>query len=123
MLGGEFYKNMKKFEKDVANYLNKIELDWYYEHPVFLFDEKRRPRVWTPDFYLPKLKVHIEVCGSKDFDYDYRNEIYIKNNISVIFIHHYKSKNEWQKWFGMRIMEIEEERHNDVMKTVKRLMG
>jgi len=123
MVGKEFYNDMEKSEKDVASYLNELKLEWYYEQPVFLFDEKKRPRVWTPDFYLPDLKIHVEVCGSENFDYTYREGVFINNNVDVIFIHHYKSKNEWKKWFRMRILEIEEERHTKVMNIVKRLMG
>jgi len=35
-----------------------------YEHPVFVWDENQRPRVWNPDFNLIPFGVYIEVCGS-----------------------------------------------------------
>jgi hypothetical protein len=35
-------------EKQVADYLKELQLWWQYESPVFLKDEKERPRVWTP---------------------------------------------------------------------------
>ena len=59
---------MTKAEKDVSEHLNKLKIPWIYQHPIFVYDEKNRPRVWTPDFYLPELKIHIEVCGSQNFD-------------------------------------------------------
>jgi hypothetical protein len=36
--------------------------------------------------------LYIEVCGSKEFDYEYRKEIYEKNGIPVVFLHYYKRR-------------------------------
>lgn len=69
------YEKMTDPEREVADYLQNRDLWWVYEFPVFVYDEKKRPRVWTPDFYIPKLGLYIEVCGSKEFDYEYRKEI------------------------------------------------
>jgi hypothetical protein len=60
-------------------------MPWRYQSPVFVYDEKGRPRVWTPDFYTPKLGIYIEVCGSENFNYAYREKIYEKNSFPVIF--------------------------------------
>ena len=49
------YEGMTNAEKDVADCLHELGLWWWYEFPVFVYDEKERPRVWTPDFYIPKL--------------------------------------------------------------------
>jgi hypothetical protein len=48
------YSDMENSERQVANYLKKLDLWWIYEFPVFVYDEKSGPRVWTPDFYIPK---------------------------------------------------------------------
>ena len=122
MVGKEFYKDMKHSEKDVARYLNQLNLDWYYEHPVFIYDEKQRPRVWTPDFYLPNLKIHIEVCGSENFDYDYRKKNYEENNGNVVFVHHYKDHGEWKSWLKKQILDIEKHRHNRVMTIIEKIV-
>lgn len=66
------YEDMTRAEIQVANYLKQVDLWWVFEFPVFVYDENDRPRLWTPDFYIPKLGLYIEVCGSKDFDYEYR---------------------------------------------------
>jgi hypothetical protein len=112
------YESMTDSEKQVANYLREIDLWWVYEFPVFVYDEKNRPRVWTPDFYIPKLGMHIEVCGSEDFDYKYRDEIYRKNGYHVIFVHSYKEQKEWKKHLINKIIEIEKLRHSEVMKMI-----
>jgi len=122
MTGKEYYPDMKKSEKDVAKYLNKLGIDWYYEYPVFIYDDKDRPRVWTPDFYLPQLKVHLEVCGSDKFDYKYREKLYQDNDVSTIFIHHYKERSEWQKWLRTQLWELEEKRHKKIVDIVKKLL-
>lgn len=110
------YSDMEASEKKFANFLKKeLDLWWWYEYPVFIYDDKERPRVWTPDFYVPKLGMFFEVCGSKDFDYEYREKIYKKNGYQVIFVHMYKEKKMWKNYMLKRIMEIEEQRHAQVM--------
>ncbi len=110
------YDDMKESEKQVAGYLRELDLWWIYEFPVFVYDEKDRPRVWTPDFYIPKLGMYIEVCGSEDFNYEYRDKIYKKNGYYVVFVHLYKERKKWKHYLVKRIMEIEESRHAEVMK-------
>ena len=116
------YSGMTDLEKNFAEFL-KQELNfwWWYEYPVFVYDEKDRPRVWTPDFYIPKLGMFIEVCGSTDFDYEYREKIYKKNGHNVIFVQTYKEKSFWKNFLLKRILEIEEQRHQEVMKMLHSL--
>jgi hypothetical protein len=115
------YADMTDSELQVANYLRELDLWWVYESPVFVYDEKNRPRVWTPDFYIQKLGMYIEVCGSKDFDYDYRKRIYRENGYHVIFVHTYKEENEWKNHLVNKIKQIEEFRHSEVMKMINSL--
>lgn len=112
------YSDMKKSEKEVANYLKELGLYWIYESPVFVYDEKKRPRVWAPDFYIPSLGMYIEVCGSERFDYKYREGIYKENGYPVIFIHFYKKKEKWKIYLMRRIREIEENRHTEAMRRI-----
>lgn len=115
------YDDMKDSEKQVAEFLNELGLPWIYESPVFVYDEKGRPRVWTPDFYIPKLGIYIEVCGSKSFDYDYRKRIYDNNCIPVIYLHYYKEQEKWQVFIVKRIKEIEEQRQYEAMKLLDKI--
>ena len=112
------YDDMKDSERQVADYLQELDLWWWYEYPIFVYDEKDRPRVWTPDFYIPKLGMYIEVCGSEKFDYGYREKIYKKNGVNIIFIHFYKQQEKWKTYLVERIRESEEHRHSEVMKMV-----
>ena len=109
---------MNKSEKQVADFLSDIGLWWKYEHPIFIYDEKERPRVWTPDFYLPKMGIYIEVCGSEDFNYDYREGIYEKNDLKVIFVHQYKTE-KWQAFLLERIIQIENSRHQKILEIIE----
>ena len=115
------YADMTGAERQVAGYLANLGLYWIYQSPIFLYDEKKRPRVWTPDFYIPKLGIYVEVCGSKNFDYDYRKRIYDDNNIPVVYLHHYKEQEKWQVYIVKRIKEIEEQRHIDAMKILDKI--
>ena len=118
------YADMKHSEIKVAYYLKELGLHWIYESPVFVHDEKNRPRVWTPAFYIPKLGMYIEVCGwGKHINYEYKQKIYRKNGFYVIFVHFYKERKNWKrrKWKNYlvkKIKEIEELRHSEVMKMV-----
>jgi len=116
------YEDMTDSEKQVAKFLKKLRLWWIYEFPVFVYDKKKRPRVWTPDFYLPKLGMYVEVCGSEDFNYEYRNEIFAKNGYRVIFVHSYKEPKQWKKHLVRSIRKIEELRHSEIMKMVDSLI-
>jgi len=90
------YDKMTKSERKVADLLKKMGIKWRYEHPVFVWDENKRSRVWAPDFYLISLGIYIEVCGSENFDYSYRRRIFDRNGLNVIFLHLYKETNQWK---------------------------
>ena len=84
------YEKMTNAEKEVAALLKDLGIKWSYEQPVFVWDENKKPRVWAPDFYLIQFGIYIEVCGSSNFNYDYRRKIFDKNGYRVIFLHLYK---------------------------------
>ena len=115
------YEDMTDAEEKVANYLRELDLWWVYEFPVFVYDKKGRPRVWTPDFYIPKLGMYIEVCGKERDDYSFREEIYRKNGYHVIFVHLYKEPEKWKSYLVNKIKEIEDFRHSEVMKMIDSL--
>ena len=93
------YDKMTNAEREVANLLKKMGIKWTYEHPVFVWDENKRPRVWAPDFFLVHIGVYIEVCGSSEFDYEYRRNVFEKNGYNVIFLHLYKDSCRWKQHF------------------------
>ena len=39
------YDKMTNSEKEVAELLKDMGIKWSYEHPVFVWDENKRPRV------------------------------------------------------------------------------
>jgi len=117
------YDDMTKSEKQVADYLEQLRLWWIYQFPVFVYDEKNRPRVWTPDFFIPKLGMYIEVCGNWRFNYDYREKMYDKNGYSVVFVHVYKGSKVWKPFLVDRIKQIEESRHSKVMEVLQSLQS
>ena len=113
------YDKMTNSEREVAELLKDLGIKWSYEHPVFVWDENKRPRVWAPDFFLIPFGIYVEVCGSKSFDYDYRKKIFDKNGYKVIFLHLFKEKYKWEyhfinyleKFIGYRYYKL-----NDIMK-------
>ena len=90
------YDRMTNAEKEVANVLEELKIQWSFEQPIFVWDENKRPRVWAPDFFLKNFGIYIEVCGSTNFNYEYRKEIFNKNGHQVIFLHLFKSSDKWK---------------------------
>jgi len=44
----------------------------------------------------------------------YRDHTYKKNGYNVIFVHAYKHQKEWKKYLVKRIIEVDEQRHDEV---------
>jgi len=110
---------MTNAEREVADFLKEMEIKWSYEHPLFVWDEDKRPRVWAPDFYLMSFGIYIEVCGSKNFDYEYRRKIFGKNEIRVVFLHLFKDQDMWKKHFIKYLVKIILYRNKKMCKILK----
>ncbi len=88
---------MTSSEREVAEFLKKLDILWCYEKPVFIWDENKRPRFWALDFFLIPFGVYVEVCGSENFDYEYRKNVFDNNGYRVIFLHLYKETSKWKE--------------------------
>jgi len=93
------YGQMTRSEQEVAQFLKELGVFWSYEKPIYVWDNNERPRVWTPDFFLNQFSIYVEVCGSEDFDYEYRKTTYKENGYDVIFLHLYKESKRWKRHF------------------------
>lgn len=102
------FDDMTESEKAVAEFLAANGMWWNYEQPVFVRDEKGRPRVWSPDFYVPRLGIYVEVVGNNEANYSYREEIYRLNHIPIIFI--YPNQDGWHSYLLNQIAAIHEDR-------------
>lgn len=69
------------------NFMHGLMRGWWMKSPLLY------------STFLAPFGVYIEVCGSKNFDYDYRKTIYQKNGYNVIFLHLYKTSNKWKNHF------------------------
>lgn len=117
------FDKMSKPEKEVSKFLEDMGIWWKFEEHIYLKDDGDRPRIWTPDFFLPKLGMYVEVCGSDEFNYDYREKIYDKNICPVIFVHFYKEE-KWKRFLLHKILEIQEKRNkyaDNVIENAKKL--
>jgi hypothetical protein len=123
MSGKEYYHDMKKMKQIVAKFLNDMGFEWHSEHPVFVYDEKNRPRVWTPDFYIPSLQLYVEVCGSQTYDYSYREKILRKNQIQIVFLPLWKGNDEWKTILKKSVFKIEKNRHNKTMAIIDKFLS
>ena len=112
------YDKMTRSEKKVAELLKGLGIKWSYEKPVFVWDENKRPRVWAPDFYLIPFGIYLEICGSENFDYDYRRRIFDNNGYRVIFLHLYKETHKWIYHLNVyleKIMDYRTQKLNEVI--------
>ena len=113
---GSIYDKMTDTENEVAHYFKERNIRWVFHFPVFVKDDKKIPRLYAPDFYIPKLGLFIEVCGSEKFDYEYRKMIYEKNGVPVVFLHYYKNPTKWKSYLAKRVSEIEQQRETESKK-------
>jgi hypothetical protein len=112
-----FYEDMTIPEREVAAFLKELGLWWEFEHPIYVLDDKERPRLWTPDFYLPQFGVYIEVCGRKRQQYKFREKMYHKNNYRVIFLHYYKGEALWKRFLIDYIKDTQNNR-NEILNSI-----
>lgn len=65
-----------KGEEAIAEILTKYNIDFVYEHPLLIKEQKEgdgeKLRIWYPDFWLPKYSIIIEYFGLDD-DPHYHN--------------------------------------------------
>ena len=95
----EDWSKMTPAERDVAGYLDELGISYEFEYPVFVKDERDRPRLWTPDFYLTDIKIYIEIYESENSDFEYRKKMYAENKIGVIFLPLFKEDLIWKEHF------------------------
>jgi hypothetical protein len=112
------YEKMTNAEREVAVLLKEMGIKWTYEHPVFVWDENKRPRVWAPDFFLKQFGIYVEVCGSKDFDYEYRRKIFAANGHQIIFLHLYKKSDKWKFHLIKYLHLFTNDRYNKLVKVI-----
>jgi hypothetical protein len=60
--------NLKsKGEEAIAEVLKKYNIDFVYEYPLLIKEQKEgdgeKLRIWYPDFWLPKYSIIIEYFG------------------------------------------------------------
>ena len=112
------FDNMTSAEIKVSEYINQLGLWWQFEQPVFVFDDKQRPRVWTPDFYIPELGIYIEVKGNRNWNYEFREKVYELNRIPVIFVS--IQSQQWKQDLFTGIHAIHQSRWEKIKHTEKR---
>jgi len=47
-------------ERKVVEFLKKMNIEWTYEQPVFVWNDDGRSRVWAPAVYLAQLSMDQE---------------------------------------------------------------
>jgi hypothetical protein len=115
------YNKMTNAERKVADVLKEMGIEWRYEKPVFVWDDKNRSRVWTPDFYLISFGVYVEVCGSNEFNYEYSRKIFDVNGHLVIFLHLYKECYKWKDHFIFYLELFTKYRYNNLGKFIENI--
>jgi hypothetical protein len=109
------YDDMSEAERMVAAYINQLGFWWTYEQPVYVTAEKDRPRIFCPDFYIADVGVYVEVIGNKYLsDYNRRQEIYLRNQIPIIFIE--VNRYNWQDELRAEIYNIHQQRWEKILR-------
>ena len=56
-------------------------------------------RLWTSDFYLPDIKIYVEIYESESSDLEYKKNMYAENKLDVIFLQFFKKDLTWKENF------------------------
>ncbi|PQJ12851.1 hypothetical protein CJD36_003660 [Flavipsychrobacter stenotrophus] len=109
-MANSIYGSMTAAEKSVADYLKELGIFWDYEIPVYV-EEGGRPRLWSPDFFLPELGIYIEVAASGNIpSYTFREKIYNECKVSCIFVWPYRDTATWKKKLNKELIELHQYR-------------
>ncbi len=88
-----------KAEVQIARLLDREGIAFRYEHPLAVVDRKRT-RIWYPDFYLPEYGMIIEYFGMND-DPGYREraehkmQVYRETGIEGVFLTEESLRGDW----------------------------
>lgn len=77
-------KVLGTWERDFTRYLNESEVEWIRPGPLIWKDSSLQKRRYTPDFWLPKYQVYVEVKGYlSEYDEDKMERAATQNNTII----------------------------------------
>ena len=87
-------------ERRLAGLLDSYDIRYRYEQGV-LVEDKEKPKIWHPDFYLPEFSVYIEyfgLAGNQDYDLGIKRKkhIYSEMGLDVIPVYPWTFYDDWQ---------------------------
>ena len=104
-------------EKKIGTYLQKRKINFSYERPVAVVDN-RKTKLWYPDFFLDDFHVLIEYLGMNGNQQsakinDYKRGVYRANRFDVIEIYPSDFRGNWQNKIDGGIRNTLERRVRD----------
>ena len=117
----EPYKNFKsEGEGKIARFLEKNSIQYQYEAPVLVAPVDQKPRIWYPDFYLPRYKAYIEFYGlaerqSYKKGIELKNKTYTKMGLDVIPVYPWMLSGNWQGYLMRELKRKTYRPHNNLM--------
>lgn len=87
-------------ERRLAELLDSYDIRYRYEQGV-LVEDKKKPKIWHPDFYLPEFGVYIEyfgLAGNQEYDLGIKRKkrIYSEMGLDVIPVYPWTFCDDWQ---------------------------
>lgn len=104
-----------KGEKDIAEVLEKYNIDFVYEYPILIKqqhdNDTEKLRIWYPDFWLPKYSIIIEYWGREnDASYEKQKkdklDAYRKLDIDCISVKPSTIKGDLKSYLLIRIKTL-----------------
>ena len=102
-------------ERAIAEVLTKYYIDFEYEHPLLINEQKdgdtRKLRIWYPDFWLPRYSIIIEYWGKVgDKHYDEgkkcKMEAYKKFHLDCISVNPDTIKKDLKSYLLIKIKTL-----------------
>jgi len=102
-------------ERAIAEVLTKYKIDFEYEHPLLIKDQKKNDseklRIWYPDFWLPKYSIIIEywgLIGDSTYERGREDKIaaYKRMNIDYISVYPDTLKKDLKAYLLIKIKQM-----------------
>jgi len=90
-------------ERQISYFLDRNLIKYQYEPSILVKPVDQNPRIWYPDFYLPKYKTYIEYYGLAEKEsykkgIELKNKTYSKMGLDVIPVYPWMLGGNWQKY-------------------------
>ncbi len=106
-------------ERRIAYFLENNSIKYHYESGILITSDQK-PRIWSPDSYLPEFSAYIEyfgLVGKQNYDDGIKRKetLYSKAGLAVIPVYPWTFSGNWQEYIMEELESIIIRRYKNLM--------